>query len=352
MELKRYSERKNFFLRSQPWCADRLEIDDSKVVLSGWAVPCDGIWESVEFFVNDQPVEFSYKLDRSDLLQVFPFWEGSGQIGFRISIETKDLHGAGETIVVSRHRDSSISKYGNYYFPLSGDSYKNLPPARLRSQVHGSDDASSFVLEGFSSYKKIDFLFKEHLGDDHHKGLPVLDWGCGCARVCRYMLKENEGLHGVDVNGEAIDWCLANLSPRFEVSQHKPPLPYPDDYFQAVYGVSILTHLSLEDQGDWIAELLRVTRKNGIVLLSYHGSNSLLRFNLSGEDFEELQQHGYLNLGKNHAFGKDSEVGAKYFDTVQLPSSFQRIVGGWSVDLSFHEGVFGNHQDIIVLTKK
>lgn len=352
MELTRYSERKNFFLRSQPWCVDRLEIDDSKVVLSGWAVPCDGIWESVEFFVNDQPVEFSYKLDRSDLLQVFPFWEGSGQIGFRISIETKELHGAGETIVVSRHRDSSISKYGNYYFPISGDSYKNLPPARLRSQVHGSDDASSFVLEGFSSYKKIDFLFKEHLGDDHHKGLPVLDWGCGCARVCRYMLEENEGLHGVDVNGEAIDWCLANLSPRFEVSQHKPPLPYPDDYFQAVYGVSILTHLSLEDQADWIAELLRVTRKNGIVILSYHGSNSLLRFNLSGEDFEELQQHGYLNLGKNHAFGKDSEVGAKYFDTVQLPSSFQRIVGGWSVDLSFHEGVFGNHQDIIVLTKK
>ena len=92
MELTQYSERKNFFLRSQPWCVDRLEIDDSQVVLSGWAVPCDGVWESVEFFVNDQAVEFSYKLDRSDLLQVFPFWEGSGQIGFRISIERNEHH--------------------------------------------------------------------------------------------------------------------------------------------------------------------------------------------------------------------------------------------------------------------
>ena len=136
-------------------------------------------------------------------------------------------------------------------------------------------------------------------------------------------------LHGVDVNGEAIDWCLANLSPRFEVSQHKPPLPYPDDYFQAVYGVSILTHLSLEDQADWIAELLRVTRKNGIVILSYHGSNSLLRFNLSGEDFEELQQHGYLNLGKTMLSGKTlkSERSISTLSSYHHPSSGSSEVG-------------------------
>ena len=102
-----------------------------------------------------------------------------------------------------------------------------------------------------------------------------------------------------------------------------------DDYFQAVYGVSILTHLSLEDQTDWIAELLRVTRKNGIVILSYHGSNSLLRFNLSSEDFEELQ-HGYLNLGKTMLSGKTlkSERSISILSSYHhLPTDRRRLVG-------------------------
>jgi SAM-dependent methyltransferase len=351
MNLTDYHKRKKFFLNSEPWCVDRLEITDSEILISGWAVPRDGFWDSVKFFVNDEPVEFSHKQCRNDLVQVFPFWEEIGETGFNILIAKEMLSEDDETVIISRHSDSMNSKYGNYYFPVKKALYGNLPPARLRTQVHGSDSPSSFVLEGYSSYKKINYLFMEYLGKEYESISPILDWGCGCARVCRYMYKANKEVYGADVNGEGIEWCLANISSRFDVSGLNPPLPYPDNHFEAIYGISVLTHLGLEDQMKWIGELIRVTQKSGLIILSYHGLSSLLRFNLSDQDFEELQLRNYLNIGKNHSFGRDSDVGSKYYDTVQLAPSFQKIAQVHSLDLFFHSGVFGNHQDVMVIKK-
>ena len=124
-----------------------------------------------------------------------------------------------------------------------------------------------------------------------------------------------------------------------------------DNYFGAIYGVSILTHLSLEDQRRWIEELIRIARPGGIIILSYHGLNSLIRFNLTEESFAELNETRYLNIGKSDSLGKDSELGSKYYDSVQLASSFDKIIPKYRTEVLFHESVFGNHQDVVVIKK-
>ena len=256
-----------------------------------------------------------------------------------------------ETVVLSRSPDSTETKYSNYYFPINEEFYNNLPPANLRTQVHGSDSISAYVLEGYSNYTKIKLLLQQHLELNQSIFGPILDWGCGSGRVCRYFSNKNQ-IYGVDINKEGIDWCLENISSNFSVSQLDPPLHFENNYFSAVYGVSVLTHLSLEDQRFWIKELIRITRPGGIIVLSYHGSNSLIRFNLPEENFIELNKSRYLNIGKSDSLGKDTEVGSKYYDSVQYSSSFDKIIKIEGIQTSFFTGGFGNHQDLIVIRKK
>ena len=345
-----FEDRKDFLLKTAPWCLDHLEISNSEIILSGWVVPQNGDWDSVKFFINEKPCEVELKMDRSDLLEVFPFWNGVKEIGFKIRLEKKSLDPNQEIVVLSRSPNSTETKYSNYYFPNNEELYKNLPSAYLRTQVHGNDSISAFVLEGFSAHKKLELLFQENLGINKDKIAPVLDWGCGCGRVCKYFLDTNR-IYGVDINKDGVDWCLENISSNFSVSELNPPLSFKDNYFGAIYGVSILTHLSLEDQRFWIQELIRITRPGGIIVLSYHGLNSLIRFNLPEESFVELSKSQYLNIGKSDSLGKDSEVGSKYYDSVQLASSFDKIIPKDCTEVLFHESVFGNHQDVVVIKK-
>jgi SAM-dependent methyltransferase len=345
-----FDDQKSFFLSSAPWCLDHLEINHSELILSGWVVPKNGDWNSVEFFINDKPYEFEYRMKRSDLLNVFPFWQGVAEIGFQIKLKREFLDPNDKMVILSRGPNCENSKYSDYYFPLNDSNYKNLPPANLRTQVHGSDSVSSFVLEGFSCYKKINFLVDEHLDKSFEQIFPVLDWGCGCGRVSKYFFEKSD-IFGVDINKNAVDWCVQNLSPNYSVSELNPPLSFPENHFELIYGVSILTHLSFEDQRNWIEELIRVTRKGGIIILSYHGLNSLIRFNLPQESFSQLNETKYLNIGKSDSLGKDSEVGSRYYDAVQLASSFNKIISQSEIELSFHSGVFGNHQDVVVIKK-
>jgi len=345
-----FKDRKDFLLKTAPWCLDHLEIRSSEIILSGWVVPQNGNWGSVKFFINEKPCEVELKMDRSDLLDVFSFWTSVEKSGFQIKINIQSLDSDEEMVVLSRSPNSTETKYSNYYFPINEEFYKNLPSAYLRTQVHGSDSISSYVLEGFSAHKKLEFLFQEHLGRNKDKIAPMLDWGCGCGRVCKYFLNNNR-IYGVDINKDGVDWCLENISSNFSVSELNPPLSFEDNYFEAIYGVSILTHLSLEDQRCWIEELIRITRPGGIIVLSYHGLNSLIRFNLPEESFNELNKSTYLNIGKSDSLGKDSEVGSKYYDSVQLASSFDKIIPKYRTEVLFHESVFGNHQDVVVIKK-
>lgn len=345
-----FEERKDFLLKTAPWCLDHIEIGDSEIILSGWVVPPNGDWDSIEFFINDKPCEVDLRVDRFDLLSVFPFWTGVKETGFKIRLSKQSLDSNDEIIVLSRSPESATTKYSNYYFPINDKFYNNLPSASLRIQVHGSDSISSFVLEGYSNYKKIESLLKHHLDLNQSTISPILDWGCGSGRVCRYFSDKNQ-IYGVDINKDGIDWCVKNISSNFSICQLDPPLNFEDCYFGSIYGVSILTHLSLEDQRLWIEELIRITRPGGIIILSYHGLGSLIRFNLSEESFVELNKSQYLNIGKSDSLGKDTEVSSRYYDSVQYSSSFEKIIQNDKVQISFLTGVFGNHQDLIIIRK-
>lgn len=101
----------------------------------------------------------------------------------------------------------------------------------------------------------------------------ILDFGCGCVCVTRWLQYEvsSSELYGCDIDAEAISWDRDHLPVEFARNQPEPPLPYADDSFDLILNHSVFTHLDERMQDLWLAELRRVLKPGGIALLSVHG---------------------------------------------------------------------------------
>jgi SAM-dependent methyltransferase len=96
------------------------------------------------------------------------------------------------------------------------------------------------------------------------------------------------------VDREAIDWCDRHLQPgRFLATTPVPPLPYPSEHFDLVYCLSVFTHLSESMQDLWLAELNRILKPGGVLLLTIYGASAVAT--LDAEDRRVLQGGGLVH---------------------------------------------------------
>lgn len=110
----------------------------------------------------------------------------------------------------------------------------------------------------------------------HPENAKILDWGCGPARVVRHFpeILPHAEIFGTDYNADAIAWNRQNVDHvDFNLNTLEAQLPYADDFFDAVYGISIFTHLSEPKHYEWFDELYRVIRPGGILLLTLQGAS-------------------------------------------------------------------------------
>ena len=132
-----------------------------------------------------------------------------------------------------------------------------------RKYFNGGKEDAEWIVE----------LAKPHCKLDHAK---ILDWGCGPARIIRHLpelLGPTNEYYGTDYNPETIQWCVQNLGDKITFSKNElsPPLSYPENEFDLIYGISILTHLSEANHHKWISELARILSPKGALLLTTHG---------------------------------------------------------------------------------
>ena len=151
-----------------------------------------------------------------------------------------------------------------------------LPPALLRYRVSELLGQEAFLTIGEGCAR----LVEEHsrsMGVDLSLCRRILDFGCGCGRTLRWLLRAYPEVefHGADVDQQAIDWCSQNLpAARFVRNGPQPPLPYPDRHFEAIYCLSVFTHLDEAAQDLWLAELVRLLTPDGFLLISVHGAGA------------------------------------------------------------------------------
>jgi 2-polyprenyl-3-methyl-5-hydroxy-6-metoxy-1,4-benzoquinol methylase len=164
-----------------------------------------------------------------------------------------------------------------------------LPPARLRVLVDGrSGDADRFIRVGQLGARTV----REVLADvdvDLATQDRILDFGCGCGRVARHWgsLGSPE-INGCDYNAELVHWCQENLPfMKVRVNELDPPSRYASGSFDVVYALSVFTHLPEALQQAWVAELRRILRPGGVLLLTTLGVRFTYRLSAEGRaEFE------------------------------------------------------------------
>lgn len=173
----------------------------------------------------------------------------------------------------------------------------------------------------------------------------VLDFGCGCGRVLRHFATSGpRRLCGCDYNSAGIAWVERHL-PFAEVrtNELRPPLPYPDATFDAVYALSVFTHLSAELQAAWFAEMHRVLRAGGLLLFSSRGARYL--DSLSREERARFDADGFVVRDAQYA-------GTNICAAWHSERFVARELAGRFRLLRFEpDGARGNLQDLYVVEK-
>lgn len=98
----------------------------------------------------------------------------------------------------------------------------------------------------------------------------VLDWGCGCGRITRHLgAFTTARILGRDVDAMTVGWSARHLPGEFRTSGLRPPLDLADGALDAIISLSVFTHLGRDGQQAWLAELARVLRPGGVLLLTF-----------------------------------------------------------------------------------
>lgn len=221
-----------------------------------------------------------------------------------------------------------------------------VPPASLAFEAFGHTNNETYYSTGIAHARMVGDFARKYV----NRAEPAIcEWGCGPGRIVRHLPRElaaqKATIWGVDFNPESIAWCRTNIrGVRFESNGLHPPLPFPDGSFDFIYALSVLTHLDESGWKEWLSELSRVIRDDGIVFFTTHGRNYL---NKLLPDEQAAFRAGSPVFRAKTALGK--KAFAAYhpagFVHANLPPRFQVLV--------HHEetAMFALSQDVWVVRK-
>ncbi len=198
-----------------------------------------------------------------------------------------------------------------------------LPPAKLRVLVCGSADPAYFLDAG----RRHAELFRAMVlrsGERIEDWSAVLDFGVGCGRVARWWSDvRGPALYGCDPNPELAGWTRSHLPfVNAAVSEQDPPLAYADGSFDFVYALSIFTHLAERHARPWLAELGRIVKPGGLVLLTVAGE--------AYRDRLEPADRARYDRGEE-VVQFDSARGTNLCIAYHSPSYMTALLAGWEL---------------------
>ncbi|MFX0197453.1 MAG: class I SAM-dependent methyltransferase [Candidatus Hodarchaeota archaeon] len=183
-------------------------------------------------------------------------------------------------------------------------------PDITRLGVYSDDSLEYHVGGGLANAIQITSKADKH-GHPFESASKVLDFGCGTSRILRYMVEFMPGpqYYGSEVFSENIKWGRSAF-PEVTYIQHGnyPPLEIRDCAFDIIYAYSIFTHYEEKLHLQWLSELERLLKPEGLLILTVHGKKILDRCKdeqyirrtmcIEGRDYEELcnkfNDYGYV----------------------------------------------------------
>ena len=153
-----------------------------------------------------------------------------------------------------------------------------IPPYLLMLDAYGHCNAESYHETGLLHSKAISDVILKYKPNEK---ITVCEWGCGSARLIQHLKSYNPNivkLIGTDYNSHTISWCKTNFDNiDFIHNELEPPLDLPDNSVDVLYCLSVFTHLSEKQHYNWIKEIKRVLKPNGLLIASLHGEKTFSR---------------------------------------------------------------------------
>jgi SAM-dependent methyltransferase len=221
-----------------------------------------------------------------------------------------------------------------------------IPPAMLRYRVSESLSISKFETIGMGCAAKAAGVFAES-GVSFSKGAKILDFGCGCGRIFKWMreLFPECRFYGADTDGQAIEWCISQYPGcAFERLAPAPPTAYANGAFAAIYCFSVFTHLDELMQDQWLFELRRVLGDDGALLLTFHGKNAARE--LPTQMLQQLESEGVLHVRSRKHLGLMPDW---YHTTWHTKSYITERLSRYFDDVRIYE-IMDGAQDIAIAT--
>jgi len=199
-------------------------------------------------------------------------------------------------------------------FRLNKEEKIKCPPAALMHHVAGTTEKNRFIWSGRLTMVRIVDLLNTAGVDIVGKGdLDVLDFGCGCGRLTRYLVRLNEKatVFGTDTDAVSIKWCQENLhSGNFSVNSSQPPLIFKEKTFDIVISYSVFTHIQEGDQIKWMSEIARVLKTGGVMVFSSHPYvDDLAEVGSTKEEAQRYRGGHIVSLGADMGYVQGSEWG-------------------------------------------
>lgn len=283
------------------WILWLVREENGDLLFDGWAIPPRDLPMKLRFFVNGvespvlkQPANPAVET----VAQRYGLHGDSTKYAFRCVVPMARL-GHAENFRVEFRPGSGreLSPYQDWYLRLTPGLQEGT---ERRVRTAGTADAILFESLGLTDCFTLRRALQEYFERDYADCEAILDWGCGCARVARFITESAPGkLTGIDIDPDNIQWCKENI-PQAEfapIGLH-PPTRFADESFDLVYGISVFTHLSETDQDRWLAELQRITKPGAALLMSIQGEIAFLRADGDFQRFLALEERGLHVYGR------------------------------------------------------
>lgn len=333
----------SFLKKDNPWCIDRVSFEKNHINVKGWAY-ADETPGIMLFCNNSKPFYSNFHKTRKDLPLIFPHWRNAHHAGFECRFDLVELN---ELEFILHRNGEPCDKLKSYFFLKENQS---VPSSENIKRVTGSTLKGTYLLEGFSTYKKISHILSQGIGFKLDRDSRILDWGCGCGRLSRFLCKEYKELWGSDIDHTALDWCRNNLGIKTIKLSPQPESRHPSNFFDLIIGISVMTHLTEDNQLKWLNEMVSSLKIGGLLILSFHGISSAMRA-LSPTDFETFLEDGVFDKGANQSLEKVLPETQYYRDTFNTQ---KYIIENWKEGLKhirFYESIIANDHDLVVLEK-
>lgn len=193
-------------------------------------------------------------------------------------------------------------------------------------------------------------------------GSAVLDFGSSSGRVTRVLaaVRPDVTWLGCDPNADAVAWAQEHLPmAEFFQSPLRPPLDLVDGSLDAVFAISIWSHFAEGPALEWLAEMHRLLRPGGRLLLTTHGFPSVAETVRSGrlDPWVAREAVAAMLRGEHHfvdVWGEEGDWGVvdpswgdAWFTSGWLAA---HVTPQWAVQLHLPGGLDGN-QDLVVLER-